>query len=239
MGSIARFFKFLKESWQLVLKNFRVYLASYIAFFFVDVMASIPWQAFGFPEQSAPEIVFSLCVGIASLVIIVNVILIEKSRYKHREKEQLLYSVPTYLVYSLYSVLTILIGPGLVLLIGGMIHLPQSVILGLAVLVGLIVAIFVAMVALASVLIDNDSINYFKLSYRMARQDMLLIICFGVLSLLVELPSFAFDQIPDWRFVVSFNLLYAFFDAAAMIALTVTSVRIFYYLKHQLNDQSQ
>ena len=54
MGSIARFFKFLKESWQLVLKNFRVYLASYIAFFFVDVMASIPWQAFGFPEQSAP-----------------------------------------------------------------------------------------------------------------------------------------------------------------------------------------
>ena len=166
-------------------------------------------------------------------------ILIEKSRYKHREKEQLLYSVPTYLVYSLYSVLTILIGPGLVLLIGGMIHLPQSVILGLAVLVGLIVAIFVAMVALASVLIDNDSINYFKLSYRMARQDVLLIICFGVLSLLVELPSFAFDQIPDWRFVVSFNLLYAFFDAVAMIALTVTSVRIFYYLKHQLNDQSQ
>ncbi|QDK41274.1 hypothetical protein DOM21_07350 [Bacteriovorax stolpii] len=239
MGSIARFFKFLKESWQLVLKNFRVYLASYIAFFLVDVLASIPWQAFGFPEQSTPEILFSLLVGISSLVIIVNVILIEKSRYKHREKEQLLYSVPTYLIYSLYSVLIILVGPGAVLLAGSMAGIPQPVMIGLAVLVGLIVAIFVAMVALASVLIDNDSINYFKMSYRMARQDVLLIICFGALSFLVELPSFAFDQIPDWRFVVSFNLLYAFFDAAAMITLTVTSVRIFYYLKHQLNDQSQ
>ncbi len=239
MGSIARFFKFLKESYHLVLKDFRLYLSSYIAFFLVDVLAAIPWQAFGLPDKSFPELALTLIVGIANLVVIVNVILIEKSRYKHREKEELLYSVPTYLVYTLYSALTILVGPGLVLMAAGMLALPQAITIGLAVLVGLIVAIFVAMVPLASVLIDNDSVNYFKTSYRMARQDLLLIICFGSLSLFIELPLFIIDQIPDWRFVLSSNVLYAFFDAVAMITLTVASVRIFYYLKHQLNDQSE
>lgn len=239
MNTLKRFMKYLKESWSWVLANFKTYLPSYLAFLFVDILSAAPWAAFGYAPGSMPEVLMSLLVGILSLIIIVNVILIEKARVKHREKEQLVYSVPTYLIYTLYSTLIILIGPGIMMMIAGMLQVPNIVMLSSAVIVGLAAALFMAMVPLASVLIDNDSVNYFKLSVKMARENALLIICYGVLTLLIEAPSWAFDLIPDWRFVLSFNLLYAFFDAVAMIVLTITSVRIFYHLKHQLNDQSQ
>lgn len=239
MGSIARFFKFLAESWNWVLKNFHQYRGSYVAFLLIGFFASIPWESVGLEPHSLPEIVSSLIAGLLSLVVIVNVVLIEKSRYKHRPKEELLYSVPTYLIYSLYSTLIILAGPGIILFIAGLLHLPQQAMIALAFLAGIVVGIYVAMVSLAAVLIDNDSVNYFKLSYRMARQDWVMVFCFGVLALLLEMPALVFDLIPDWRVVAGFNLLYSFFDAVATIVVTVASVRIFYYLKHQLNDQSQ
>ena len=240
MSSIKRFIKYLKESSDLVVKNFGVYAGSYVAFFFVNLLAMIPWEGFGYPSGSGPEITMSLIVAILNLIVVVNIILIEKSRIKHREKEQLLYSVPTYLIYTLYSGITMLIGPVLILVsLGAIPGMPKSVMFGVAGLVGIFVAIYVGMVSLASVLIDNDSINYFKVSYRMGRLDPLLIFCFGVLTLLLEAPSLVFELVPDWRFVLGINFLYSFLDAFATIVLIITSVRIFYHLKHQLNDQSE
>lgn len=240
MGSIKRFMKYLKESSEHVLKNFETYLGSYIAFFFVNLLAMIPWKAFESLPGSAPETIVSIIVGILSLIVVVNIILIEKSRIKHREKEQLLYSVPTYLIYTLYSIITMLIGPVLVLFSLGAVHgMPKSVMIGSAAVVGIFVAIYVGMVSLASVLIDNDSVNYFKLSYRMGRLSPFLIFCFGFVTVLLEVPPFIFELASDWRYVLGINFLYAFFDSFASIVLIITSVRIFYHLKHQLNDQSE
>jgi hypothetical protein len=162
-----------------------------------------------------------IIIGILSLIVIVNVILIEKSKTKMLEKEQLMYAAPTYLIYTLYSSLIILAG------------------LFCFIVPGIIAAILVGMVPLASILIDNDSVNYFKLSYKMARKDTVMIICFGLASLFIELPSFAFDLIPDWRIKLGVSVVYAIVDAAIITILTITAVRVFYHLKARLGDQSQ
>ncbi len=240
MGSVKRYFRYLRESYVIVLKNFTTYLPSYIAFFLIDLLAIFPWEALGYESNSMPETLVSIAVGIFSLITIVNVVLIEKSKAKHREKEELAYAVPTYLIYTLYSTVTFLIAPGIFFLAASALKMPAYATIILVALPGIIGAVCVGMVPLASVLIDNDSINYFKISLRMARLDPVIIFCFGVVSVLIEAPSLAFNYyLTDWVFRTGANILYSIFDAVVMIVVTVASVRLFYHLKHQLNDQSQ
>ena len=221
MTSIKLFLKFLNESLLKFLRDFSEYVGSYIALLVIGVGACVPWEGLGYGPNSFYEIMLQIIVGILGLIVIVNVILIEKSKTKMLEKEQLMYAAPTYLIYTLYSSLIILAG------------------LFCFIVPGIIAAIFVGMVPLASILIDNDSVNYFKLSYRMARKDIVMIICFGLASLLIELPSFAFDLIPDWRIKLGVSVAYSIVDAAIITILTITAVRVFYHLKERLGDQSQ
>lgn len=220
MKSLKLFGQFFSESYKFFLRDFPKYLGSYLAFVFIDILAAIPWAGMGYESNSFYEIVFSILVGILSLIVIVNVILIEKAKYKHSEKEALLYSAPTYLIYTLYV--------SLIMLAGFLCFI----------IPGIVLAICFGMVPLASVLIDNDSINYFKISYRMARKDAFLIFCFGVSSLLIELPSLAFDFFPDWRVKLGFNLAYSVINGVVITVLTITSVRVFYHLKKLINDPS-
>jgi hypothetical protein len=220
MGSVKLFFSLLMDSFKAFKKEFPEYFGSYLAMLILNLVACYPFEGMGFEQNSFHEIVLQIVVGIMSLIVIVNVILIEKAKARNLDKEELMYAAPTYLIYTLYSTLLILAG------------------LFCFVVPGIIVAVLVGMVPLASVLIDNDSINYFKISYRMARKDAVLVICFGLATLLFELPSFGLDLIPDWRVKFGANFVYSFFDSAAMVILTITSVRVFYHLKRALNDPS-
>ena len=221
MTGIILFLNFFTEAYQKFIKEFSEYTGSYIAFVLIGLLSSVPWQGLGFEPSSFYEIMLQMIVGILILIVNVNVVLIEKAKFKMVEKDQLFYAAPTYLIYTLYSSLFILAG------------------LFCFIIPGIIAAIFVAMVPLSSILIDNDSVNYFKLSYRMARKDTLMIICLGIATLFIELPSFVFDFIPDWRLRLGVSLAYSFIDAATLTILTITSVRIFYYLKMALKDQSE
>ena len=218
MRSITLFCEILRVSYKELLKNFWTYMPSYMAFFIVDLISCIPLDAFGYGEDSFYKIALTLIVGVLSLIVVVNVVMIEKSKVMFLPKEPLLYTAPTYLIYTLYVSLAILAG------------------VFCFVIPGIIIAVLLGMAPLASVLIDNDSVNYFKISYRMARLDPVLIICFGFMSLLIELPSFAFDLIPDWGVKLGFNILYSFFDSAVLVVLTIASVRIFYHLKSEFKE---
>lgn len=221
MGELKLFLKFVSDSYLKFLKEFSNYLGSYSAFVMIGLLASFPWEGVGFAQNSFYEIMLQVGVGILSLVTIVNVVLIEKAKYKMLQKEQLLYAAPTYLIYTLYSSLIILAG------------------LFCFIIPGIVAAILIGMVPLASILIDNDSVNYFKLCYRMARKKTFVIICFGLTSIFIELPSIAFELIPDWRIKLTVSVVYAFLDAAVLTILAITSVRLFYHLKEVIGDQSQ
>lgn len=243
MGSLKLFFIFLSDSFIDFKANFKIYFPSYIAFLFVNFIGAIPWEGLGFGEKSFFEIVTSVIIGLTSLVIVTNIILIEKSKIKAREKEKLLYAAPTYLIYTLYSTLIIL--ACFVFLIFFPATSPgvsEGTTFGVMILAGkfslvaipaVLAAVCVAMVPLASVLIDNDSVNYFKLSFQMAIKAPLLIFCFGASALLVETPAIVIDLFAtEWMTRFIGGVLYSFVDSIIIIILTKASVTIFYYLKN-------
>lgn len=209
MGSVKLFFSFLIASLKCFKKDFSEYFGSYVAMLIINLVGCFPFEGIGFEQNSFHEIVLQIIVGIASLVVIVNVILIEKAKAKNLEKDDLMYAAPTYLIYTLYSTL---------LIVGGLFCF---------VVPGIIIAVLVGMVPLASVLIDNDSINYFKISYRMARKDAVLVICIGLATLILELPGFGLDLIPDWRVKLGTNFIYSFLDSAGMVIFN-------YYLRQSV-----
>lgn len=243
------FFNFLIDSFKDVKSNFGIYLPTYIVFVILNIIGAIPWEGLGFGEKSFTEIITSIVVGLASLVLVTNIILIEKSRIKVREKEKLIYAAPTYLIYTLYSSLIILLCFSFVMLFpasrpGVMTGVSLAVLFMLAkffvvAIPAIIAAVCVAMVPLASVLIDNDSANYFKISFKMARTAPFLIFLFGASSLLIEVPAVAIDFfVQEWTTKFAIGFLYAFVDSFIIIALTKASVAIFYYLKKQTVGES-
>ena len=242
MRSIKYFFVFLLDAVSDLLSHVRRYLLTYIAFLVMNFFSIIPWEGLGFGEKSLAEILTSISIGLVSLVLVTNIILIEKSRIKVREKEKLIYAAPTYLIYTLYSTLIILVCLSFVMLFpagrpGPMTgSISEMLIMGakftVVALPAIVAAVCVAMVPLASVLIDNDSANYFKVSFKMAKTAPFLIFLFGASSLLIEVPAVLVDFfIKDVSSKLALGLLYSFFDSFFIIILTKASVLNFYHLK--------
>lgn len=249
MGSIKSFFHFLIHSIKETKSEFGVYFPTYVAFLFMNFIGVFPWAGMGYGENSFIEVVTSIVVGLVSLVLVTNIVLIEKSRIKSREKEKLLYAAPTYLIYTLYSSLIILACLSFLMFFPAKrpdvmsgVNLEIMYILGrffIAAIPAIVAAVCVAMVPLASILIDNDSVNYFILSFSMAKRAPLLIFLIGGCSILIEAPALLIDYFAqDWMTKFAFGFLYAFVDSLIIIILTKASVAIFYHLKKETVGES-
>jgi hypothetical protein len=212
MDSVKLFNFFLAQSWGEFKADFPRYRGSYMAFLAIGFMSSFPWTGLGFGENSAYEITTSIAAGILALVVIVNVILVEKAKIKYAVKEELLYAAPTYLVYTLYSTLLILIG------------------LFCFIIPGIILGVLLFLAPIASVLSEEEGVGYLTKSYKMAMKDKWLVTTLGAVTLLIEVPTFLFDWIPNWHIQLGVNLLYSFVDAAVLSIVTLTSVKVFYHL---------
>lgn len=244
MKSIGLFFKFIIEALKDFKLNFGMYLPVYISFLLINFLMLIPWEFFGYQDKSGPEIIIAIIAGLLSLVCVTNVILIEKSRMKMREKEKLLYAAPTYLIYTLYSSLIILVFFSTFFLLpktdaNALQGASLSAILvylkfAVAAIPAILAGVCVAMLPLASVLIDNDNANYFKLSLKLARKSPALVFLMGASSIFIEVPSVAIDLLPNLIAQTAAGFVYAFFDGILIIVLTKASVAIFYYLKKQI-----
>lgn len=216
MGSLKIFFGFIGNSVKEVAANPKNYLASALALFVINLITAIPWRAMGYESNSFYEIVCNILAAILNLVVIVNIVMIEKGKIKDRPKEGLLYTIPTYLIYTLYCMIIISIG------------------LFLYIIPGLLAYMVLLMVPLASVLIDNDSINYFSVSFKMLKKEPVIIFCLSAATIFSELIFFAFDLIPDWRVAMGVEISYGVVDAFIITILTITSVKCFYYIKKLL-----
>jgi hypothetical protein len=180
----------------------------------IDLIASFPWAGLGFGGNSFISIMTSVFVGILNLIVVVQVILIEKSRLKRSEKESLLYAAPTYLIYTIYYSLLVLLG------------------VVCFIIPGIILAVVLSMVPIATILIDDEKVNFFKISYQMTKKNPSLIITFVITSVFLELISAAFEFIGNWQIKLGVDIAYSFVDAFLLIIVTMASVKTFYYLKN-------
>lgn len=216
MNSFKVFFSFFALSFREFLLNKKDYFQSCVALFCINLITSIPWQGMGYASNGLYEILCNILAALLSLVVIVNIVMIEKSKIKERSKEGLLYTIPTYLIYTLYCMIIISMG------------------LFLYIVPGILAYLVLLMVPLSSVLIDNDSVNYFKVSFKMFRKEPLLIFILGLTTIISEGVFFLFDLIPDWQTAMTVEILYGVVDAVLITVVTMTSVKTFFYIKKLL-----
>lgn len=216
MNSFKVFFSFLGLSFREFALNKKDYFQSCVALFCINLITSVPWQGMGYESNSLYEILCNVIAALLSLVVIVNIVMIEKSKVKERAKEGLLYTIPTYFIYTLYCMIIISMG------------------LFLYLVPGILAYLVLLMVPLSSVLIDNDSVNYFKVSFQMFKKEPLLIFLLGIATIISEGVFFLFDMIPDWQLAMVLEILYGFLDAVLVTLVTMTSVKIFYHIKKLL-----
>jgi hypothetical protein len=174
--------------------------------------AILPLENFGITDGWV--VLTALFIGFSSLIVVANIILIEKARLFNTKKEKLIYGAPTYLVYALYSSLAVLLG--IILLI----------------IPGFIALIFLSLAPVASLLSVDKSKGFLKQSIELVKKNTGLVSLYVVISMLVEIVSLLIDLIPDWRVRAGAGFLYAFVESYAMLILALVSVKIFYYLKN-------
>jgi len=220
MNDFKLFFSFGHESFLEFWSEFKTYRKSFFSLLLLGMISCIPWQNLGFGENSLPEIVTSIVLALLSLVFVVDIILIEKKSFTGRSKEKLLYSAPTYLIYTFYSSLIFFIPTLLIFAISN------------SWLMAIIPAIFfglcVVMVPVCSVCIDNDDINYFKSSFKLVKKRPVLIFLFFIFTILLEVTPFSFDLFSFSYLKLSLSLLYSLIETFLLISLTKVSVKIFY-----------
>ena len=216
MKSFTIFFNFFGLSFKEFSLHKKDYFQSCVALFCINLITSIPWQGMGYESNGIYEIIANIVAALLSLVVIVNIVMIEKGKTKDRPKEGLLYTIPTYLIYTLYCMIIISMG------------------LFLYIVPGILAYLVLLMVPLSSVLIDNDSVNYFKVSFQMFKKEPLLIFILALATIMSEGIFFLFDLIPDWQVAMAIEVLYGFIDAVLITLVTMTSVKIFYHIKKLL-----
>lgn len=230
MNAINVFFHALKSANQLFKTEYARYNKSFLSLVFIGFISAIPFRYFGVHLAGLDEVT-EIIGSFISLFFIVNIIMIEKARFYKREKEKLIYSAPTFLIYTFYSTLLMAAGPIIVLGVTKFLSLPQYLQMTLAGIPGVIVGLLVAFVPYASVLIDNDSVNYFKISFRMTTGNWGLAFLVFFSALALEVLPLVFELIENPLIKSACLFLFAFLNAYLYVIFSIGFVKIFFAIK--------
>jgi len=220
MNEFKIFQDFIVDSFKELWANFKIHQNNFFSLLFLGFLSCIPWQNLGFEDNSLPEIVNTALIALMSIIVVVNIILIEKKIKLGRPKEKLLYAIPTYLIYNFYSSFLFLAPVMLVF------ALTKS--LFFAVIPGIFSGVCLVMVPVSSLCIDNDEINYFKHSLKATRRTPIVIFLFFLMTILLETIPLSLDLVASSSLKLGLGLFYSFIEAVLLIVLTKVSVKIFY-----------
>ena len=212
MKSINLFKNFLSESITDFKNNKSLFFTSAIWMLIFCLLSCIPWEAMGFESGSGWEISVGVVVGILTLIVVANIILIEKARLSNKAKEKILYGAPSYLVYTLSSSLVVL--AGIILLI----------------IPGFLALVYLSMAPVAALLSENKKDGFLKQSVALVKKNVGVVAVFVGVSLGIEVLSMGVDFISKWQVRLFVGVLYSLFEALSSVILTMVSVKIYYYL---------
>lgn len=234
MKPIKNFLELLGLSHREILMKWGLYSKCFVVLFLLNLTIAIPWGSLDLGIEYAENVVnfFTL---IFSLIVGVNIVLIEKSQFKKKAKETVFYQFPTFLIYTLYSGLIALIAAAIVFGIYSAVVAPGPGILlylgyGIAGVVAFVMGVFFSMSPLNAILIDSDHINYLKESFKMGKSHFGLLFLYTVCTFITELPEFGIYLIDNLFLRLAVGVGYALVDTWFVILVLKLGVKIFYQL---------
>lgn len=186
------------------------FFSAFIALIFLS-NAEMLFPFFGIHEESSASIMLGIFVMLLIFIVLSHIVLLEKRR--HGGEGELKYFVPTFLLYNIYYSFLFFLG------------------ILLFVLPGLYVLFFFFLVPLVAVLDDDIEGHYFKRSKELARKNLPLIIWAALINLSINFFPLIGKMIEGTWLKYSINFLISVPEAYLTLLFTLTSVKIFYYLK--------
>lgn len=204
------FWDFVKSSAREILANKSVYMKAYIALVFLGNMDTV-FPLIGVGKDTNTYIFLTILTTIATFIVISQVILLQKKM--RGGSGELKFFVPTFLLYNLYY--SFLFFMGLLLLV----------------LPGFYVLIFYSMVPFVAVLDDESEGSYFSTSQFLVKKDIAVVAWASIINLLLEFAALLISPIENLSVKTFANFLFSIPDAFFTLVMTMTLVKIYYYLK--------
>jgi hypothetical protein len=212
MEGLKIFWNFFKAACQEVIANKKIYLTAFFALVLLG-NAETFYPLLGVSEESSVYIILTIVTTLMIFIVLSQVVLIQKKN--HGGTGELSFFVPTFLLYNLYYSFLFFLG------------------LALLVVPGLYVLIFFSMVPFIAVLDDEVNGGFFKKSRELVKKNVGLVAWASLINLAMESSALFSSLIQDKNTKAVVNFFYSLPDAFLTIAMTITTVKIYYYLKNK------
>lgn len=210
MGELKLFWEFNKISFCEIQDDKKTYLSSFFALVLLSNIESF-FPVMGVVPESNTFIALSIFSTLAIFVILSKIVLIQK--IKKGGTGELMYIVPSFLLYNLYYSF---------LFFGGIF---------LFIIPGFYSLIFFSLVPYVAVLDDECQGSYFKESKLLVKKNIKLVAWASIINLVVELLSLSTSLIQNSSLKALTNFIFSIPYALVTMVLTVTFVKVYYFLK--------
>ena len=210
MDDLKLFWSFNISSYEEIMNNKKNYLNAFLALILLGNLESF-FPLIGVLQDSNAFIFLSIMTTLATFIILSKVVLLQK--IQNGGTGQLRYMVISFLLYNLYY--SFLFFAGILLFV----------------IPGFYVLIFFSMVPFVAVLDDDCQGSYFVESKILVKKNIKLLSIASIINLLVEFSSLLTSPIQNATVKAITNLIFSVPFSFITLVMTVTFVKIYYYLK--------
>lgn len=210
MSGLKLFWSFAKSAALEVWDNKNLYASAFFALLLLGNVETL-YPLLGVAEDSNAYIALTIIATLLIFIVLSQVVLIQKR--KHGGVGELGFFVPTFLLYNLYYSFLFFVG------------------LLLFIIPGFYVLIFFSMVPFVAVLDDEAQGQFFKKSRELVKKNISLVAWVSVINLSMDLSSLLFSPIEDPMIKAFSHFIFSIPDAFVTIVMTITTVKVYYYLK--------
>ena len=210
MKGLKLFWTFFKNAGAEVLENKPTYTGAFVALVLLGNAETI-FPLIGASPESMLFIIFSILSTLMTFIVLSQVVLIQKK--SHGGVGELKYFVPTFLLYNLYYSFMFFLG------------------ILFLVVPGFYILIYFSMVPFIAVLDDESEGRYFKESKLLVRKNLSLVAWLCLINLILEFSVLLLLPVENSTTKAVANLIFSIPDAFLTLVMTVTSVKIYYFLK--------
>lgn len=221
MEGFNLFWDFAKDSTHEILNNKKMYLNAFLALVFLDNVETI-YPLFQVGEDSATFYGLTIIATFLTFIVLSQIVLIQKR--KRGGVGELKYFVPTFLLYNLYYSFLFFIG------------------LFFLIIPGFYVLFYYSMVPFVAVLDDGANGSFFKLSKKLVKKNLPLIVWVTLTNLVVDISGLLLTPVKDPAVKMFSKLFFSIPDAFFTLVMTIVTVKTYYYLvnlRETATDNSQ
>lgn len=210
MNSFPLLRQFFIDSYDDFKQHKNLFIKAFSVLVVLNIFEAFPWEIMGLGQNSGPELISNVMIGVIGLIVMVDVINAQVAIVRNQNKERLLYTVPSFFISQIIYLIISLIG------------------LALFIVPGLLAFIFFGLAPLLTIVEPNASA--FKRSFALTKKDFVTVAVLIIGSLLIELIPAGVALLPGWQLRSIVLIVLSYPLALLAFVLIQSTVKLYYHL---------